>query len=494
MILCALMLVALSLVSCKKKTEPDLYFRSVSSARALTSCVKIDLKGASFDEFLNRGLIKVKSVEEEGVRYGVMTQAGEIVLPATYRSVTCSGDFLVAEGGEEVSRQHVFSREGVLLYVSDDAIDVTDVGGGYFSVVTKNAAYLLNGKGEDVLPGSMFDQSYVFSACGNYVLARSAEKGRTFIFHTLTSDVVYSFFNSETTSYIVAYLGGSDFAVVKTDLVDSSDYDVALDRGEEGKKYYKQTARRYTAGVSDPVLLSPGRFIVKIVNAYSFGMTEEARESFSLREGYQGVGFYETVGKAASGALSYYVGDASLTELKLLPAGVSPLLTFVNGTAAVSNASGAICFINESAEVTGVIDDAVYQDVFFSGEVAVASKVTDGGVLRRGGFDKNGKNVIPFEYAYISAFVGSKATASKGGKAYVVTSSGAETYVGDYAMPYYFDGFYETKSGDFIGVTSFDGAQMIAPTYQSFSAVRRYGDSVYVALSLGTVTDVYRLY
>ncbi len=494
MILCALVLVALSAVSCKKKTESASYFRSVSSARALTSSVKIDLKGASFDEFLNRGLIKVKSVEEEGVRYGVMNQAGESILPVSYRSVTCSGDFLIAEGGEEVSRHHVFSLDGTLLYVSDDEIEVTDVGGGFFSVVTKSTSYLFNGKGENVLPGSLLDQSYAFSACGNYVLARSAEKGRTFVFHTLTSDIIYSFFDSETTSYVVAYLGGSDFAVVKTDLADAADYDVALDRGAEGKKYYKQTVRRYTAGVSDPAVLSTGRFIVKIFNAYSVGMTEEDREGFSLKEGFQGVAYYETVGKTASGALSYYIGDASLKELKALPAGVSPLATFVNGTAAVSNASGAICFLNESAEVTGVIDDAVYQDVFFSGEVVVASKVTESGVLRRGGFDKSGKNVIPFEYSYISSFVGGKAVVSKGGKAYVMTSSGAETYVGDYTMPHYFDGFYETRSGDFVGATSFDGVPLIAPTYQTFSAVRRYGDSVYVALSLGAVTDVYRFY
>ena len=495
LIVCALLLVAFSAASCKKAGQKDEgFYRSVSAKRALTSSVKISLRGYTFENFLNRGYIKV-SEERDGVTYyGVLSGQGDVVLPVSYTLVNMEGDFIVAEGGEDISRQQVFSLDGRQLFVSEEELEVRDVGGGYFSAADRDSSYLYNSKGENVLPGTQLDASYSYSCCGNFVIAKSLTRRSTFIFHVLTSDIIFSFFDSESTNYLVAYMGGSDFAVVKTDVTDSSDYDVALNRGESGVVYYKQTVRRYTAGVPDPVTIQAGRFIVQIANRYSIGRTAEDRENFALKEGYHSVAYYKTEGKAASGELLYYIGDASLKELKTLPDGVSTLLAPVNGLAAATSLSGAIYFLNEKAEVTLTIDDAVYQNVVFTGEVVTASKVNENGVIRLGGFDKEGNEVIPFEYSYISAFVEGKAVASKEGRSYIVTTTGEQTYIGDYTFPYYFDGFYQVNEGGYIGAASYDGISLISPSYQSFNAVRRYGESVYVAISIGSVIDVYRLY
>ena len=55
------------------------------------------------------------------------------------------------------------------------------------------------------------------------------------------------------------------------------------------------------------------------------------------------------------------------------------------------------------------------------------------------------------------------------------------------------NGFYQTDEGGFAGLTSFDGVRLVAPSYQGIEDVRRYGDAVYVALYIGSATDVYRL-
>ena len=488
-ILCALV-AALTFVSCKKPQKTSDLYRSGTPRQALTSSTKISLSGYSFDSFLDRGMIKVTETREGVDYYGALGEMGEVVLPVSYTALTSSGDFLVAEGADGYS---VFSRSGKRLTTAEEYIEVNDVGGGYFSVTDRQYTYLYNAEGQNVLPGTQLDTTYEFSACGNFALAVSQTKGNVFVFHVLTSDIVLSFFNNESTKYSIAYVGGNDFVVIKNRVVTSSDYDLVLDRGSEGSVYYKQTVSRYTAGVESPVTLSPGRFLVQVANRYSIGVTEEMRAGFSLNEGYQAVSYYKTDGKRASGALGYYVADASLAEKRAMPDGVSPLFTPVNGTAATLTSSGAIVLLNENAEVTGAIDDAVYQDVLFSGEVVTASKQLESGVVRRGGFDKNGRVVIPFEYSYISAFVGDKAIATKNGKAYILTTSGAETYVGDYSFPHYFDGFYQTDEGGFAGLTSFDGVRLVAPSYQGIEDVRRYGDAVYVALYIGSATDVYRL-
>ena len=496
LILLALILVALSALSCRKKEAQEGFFTSISSRPALTSSAQVSLQGYTFDGFLSRGLIRVREVRDDGTYYGVLSGTGEIVVPVSYtllEMTESTGDFIVAEGGEESSKYHVFSMEGRLLYTSDHTIEVTDVGSGYFSVAEESNSYLFDGDGANALPGTLLDSTFSYSVCGDFILARSASKGRTFVFHARRSDTLLSFFDSETMNYLVSYSGGNDFIVVKTEKTDGAAYDVVIDRGE-GPTYYKQTVRRYTIGLADPVTLSPGRFIVKIYNAYSIGQTAATRETYALKEGYQGVAYYVTEGRKASGALNHYIADGSLREIKSMPYGVSALITPVDGIAAATNSQGVIFFFDENADVVGRIDDAVYQNVVFSGEIVTASKVTENGVIRLGGFDRSGRMVIPFEYSYISAFVGGKAVASKGGKAYLVTTDGREEYVGNYLMPHYFDGFYEVYRDGRIGATSFDGVVLIPPTYQNFTAVSRYQNVVYVAVTLGTVTDVYRLY
>lgn len=496
LIFMALILVALSAVSCgnKESSEPTGYYRSLSSREALRSATKVSLGGYAFDSFLNRGEIKVSETRGDITYYGVLSGRGDTVLPVNYTTILASGDFLVAEGGETESRRIVYSYSGKELYSASETYDVIDVGGGLFCVKTRTASHLYNGDGDEVLPGTSLDQTYEYSACGDYVIARSAERGRTFVFYNKTSNVLLSFFDTATREHFVYYVGDKDFIVTYTDKLESAaGCDVEIKR-DEGTVYYKQSVYRYTVGVAEPKLLTPGKFIVKINNKYSIGLTEWDRENYSLLDGYNAVSYYATEGRVASGALDHYIADNALTLLKELPEGVSALLSPVDGIAAVLSKDGAILYLDESAEVIGRIGDATYQDVVFAGEVVVASKIVESGVVRRGGFDSEGHNVIPFEYSYISAFVGGKAIATKGGKAYVITTSGAETYIGDYILPYYFDGFYQTDEGGYIGAASFDGVNLIPASYTSYTAVTAYEGSVYVALSLDNVTDVYRLY
>ena len=494
LILCALILVALSAVSCRKKTVQTTYYTSVDARLALTSSVQLSLRGYAFEEFMNREMIKVSEDRSDETYYGVISGAGDLVLPVSFLRLEMAGDFFVAEGGEETQTSNVYSLSGELLHTENRSIEVTDVGGGYFAIKAEEESHLYSPKGEEVLPGSHLDDTYSYVVCGNFVIAQSSYRDRIFVFHERTSDILLSFYDTSSVSYAVNYVGGSDFIVLINESVDASaDYDLEMTR-TEGKVYYKQTVRRYTIGVPEPTTLTPGRFLSSIYSKYSVGLTQEERECFALKEGYFAVAYYLREGKKASGALSHYIADGSLNEIKAIPEGVSALLSPINGVAAAVSAAGAILFFNESAEVVGRIDDAVYQNVIFSGEVVTASRVTESGVIRLGGFDRSGRLVLPFEYSYISAFVGGKAIASKGGKSYLVTTSGSETYIGDYSMPHYFDGFYEVKVGESVGATSFDGISLISPVYRAFSAVRRYGSRVYVAISIGAVTDVYRLF
>ena len=437
-------------------------------------------------------MIKVFETRDGETYYGAVNGEGEVVLATAYTKLSSVGDFLVAEGGVEQSERYVFSHGGAKLLTLSDLSEVKDIGGGYFSVVSGESSAVYDQTGKNVLPGTGLDDTYEYSSCGNFILARSEEKGSTLVFHALTSDIKLSFFDTESTSYSVAYVGGGDFVAVKTEVADASSYDVALDRGGE-TTYYKQIVRRYTVGVENPVTLDPGRFIVQIANRYSIGLTEADRASFSLKDGFNAVAYYKTEGKKATGALCYYVADGGLKPLKVMPDGVSPLFTLINGVGATLSSSGDIVFLNESGDEVGRVNDAAYQDIVFSGEVVVASKIV-GSNVKRGAINKNGAVVIPFEYSYISAFAGEKAVASKGGKTYVVTANGAETYICDEAFPHYFDGFYKTTAGTLVGITSLDGVSLVSPVYQGFAAVRRYGDVVYAALTLGSVTDVYRLY
>ena len=496
LILIAMMLVALSMVSCgnKEESDPASYYRSISSRGALRSASKVSLGGYAFESFLNRGEIKISEKRGDITYYGVLSGRGDSILPVSYTTILASGDFLIAEGGEETSRRIVYSYSGKELYSATEAYDVSDVGGGLFSVKTRTASHLYNGEGAEVLPGTSLDQTYDYSACGDYVIARSGERGRTFVFHARTSDLVYSFFDSSNRNHLVAYVGGKDFIVVYTDKLESAEgCDVEIKR-DEGTVYYKQSVYRYTVGVAEPTPLTPGKFIVKINNKYSIGVTEYERENYSLLDGYNAVSYYVTDGRVASGALNHYIADGALSTLKALPEGVSALYVPVDGVTAVVSKEGAILYLDESAEVFCRIADAAYQDVVFSGGMVVASKIVASGVVRRGGFDLEGHNVIPFEYSYISAFVGGKAIATKDGKAYVITTTGSETYIGDFSMPYYFDGFYQIERGGYVGAMSFDGVELIPASYTAFAAVTRYEETVYVALTLGDVADVYRLY
>ena len=123
-----------------------------------------------------------------------------------------------------------------------------------------------------------------------------------------------------------------------------------------------------------------------------------------------------------------------------------------------------------------------------------ASKVLSSGSRKIGGFDQTGKEVIPFEYNYISEFIGGKAVAVKQGKAYLIDTAGGATYIGDNDFPYYWEGFYEDVTDGTLGLTSFNGVELLPHRFTGLLGVKRSGNEVFVALRTSEgKTEVYRL-
>lgn len=483
----------LSFPSCKKGKEAA-YYSSRESRHELTSSVRVPMGDYSFDAFLNRGMIRVSQGGETEQKYGVLNLDGEVILPARYESVTMQGDFFLLGGDLSGSLYEVASLEGERVYASDLPLSITDVGGGCVAITEGKNSYLYDSNGNNILPGTSLDNTYEYLSCGAFVIARSAVRNNAFVFHALTSEIRLRFLGSESVSYEVSYAGGNNFIVIRNETVtEKEDYTFALKRSD-GTRYFKQTLSLYVIGSDAPRSLEADRPIVSVSGKYAFGVSEEEREKFSLNEGYFAVRYYVTEGKTSDGTMAYYLSDASLREIRTLPSGISPILTMVDGRAAALSNEGAIYLFDQNLAVLAKIDDAPYQSLVFSGGVITASKLVNG-ARRIGGFDLTGKEVIPFEYSYISEFYGEKAVATKGGKAYLVDKQGGAEYVAEAEFPFYWEGFYEKQSGGLIGLTSFGGHELFPCRYQSFKGVRRYGDEVLVALEgQNGTTEVYRLF
>ena len=250
--------------------------------------------------------------------------------------------------------------------------------------------------------------------------------------------------------------------------------------------------KKYTIGESAPRTLSFDKPIYSLTDRYAFGVTQEERENYPLNEGYFALRYYVTKGKDSDGSLAYCLTDASLNELASLPEGISPVQRMVNGACAVVGESGKLYLVNDKLEVVKTFEDSAYQSVSYSGSVVTASKIAANAL--RGCYDANGQVVVPFEYSYISDFFGGKAAASKGGKTYLVGVDGSVSYLSDEAFPYYWQGFSVTTVSGKIGLTSFEGKELVSPAYDSLGGVKRVGSEMAVALSADELWTIYRLF
>ena len=483
----------LSLFSCKKKEESPVFCTSLSERPALTSAIEVPLGNKKFHSFLNRRLICVTEQGEDSLLYGVIDETGKEILPAEYSSLSMVGDFFLAGGNLTTALFFVFNRAGEEIFHSDSALTIRDCGGGYVSVTEEGKAYLYDEKGQNVLPGTSLDSSYKFLSCGDFVIAKSASANALFVFHAGTSEVVLSFFGNDQIAYSAFYLGGNDFIVLCDRTVTSSDDYTLAKKTSEQTTYLKQTVYRYTVGVSTPKVLSVKHHLESVNDRYSFELTQEDRETYALNAGYYAVRYYVADGKVTDGSLAYYLSDASLSELKSLPEGISPVITMWEGLGVTSAPSGAIYYLDDKLNVVKIIDDAQYQSVVFSGGGAVASKLVENGTRRRGAFDREGNVLIPFEYSYISDFVGKKAVVSVGENSYLADGAGNKTFLAKESFPFLWDGFYIVVQGEKTGLLSFDGATLVSCRYDDLVGARRYGDSVFVALSIGERQEVFRL-
>ena len=207
----------LSFFSCKKKTaDAGPFYAAAEEQRALTDKIAVSLGEYDFAAFLNRGFIKISAETYDSTLYGAMDRDGEVVIPTHYSSLKMEGDFFLAEGTLATDLYAVMNRQGETIYTSDNYLEIKDVGGGLVEIRENDERSLLyNDKGEDVLAGTSLDASYEYSACGEYVLAKSKLRCKIFVFRLSTGDTLLKLLGEGVMSYEVAYLGGKDFLVVE---------------------------------------------------------------------------------------------------------------------------------------------------------------------------------------------------------------------------------------------------------------------------------------
>ena len=486
-----ILILILALCSCKKQEQTlSSYYESFTANRALTGKIAISLGDYVFVNTLNRGMIAIKDAEDH---YGAMDRDGNVLIePTLYSGLSMVGDFFLAEGNLETGLYVVLNLKGEIVYTSFKRIEIKDVGDGCVSVKEDESTYLFNDKGEDVLGGTSLDSTCEYTVCKDYVLARSTARKKVFAFYRRTGDVLLSLYGSSNVSFDAAYLGGKDFLVICEENVTSSDtYTYSIKETEE-TRYVRQTVQVHSLDGSTPKTIRTEEPICSLSDRYAFGVTQQDRENYPLKEGYYAMRTYHLDGKVADGSLNACVTDASLTPLARLPEEINPLIRPVNGVAAALGSSGTIYLVNDRLEVLKTFDDAVYQSVSFTGELIVATNLSAG--KKRGCLRKNGDVAIPFEYSYISDFYGNFAVASKEGKSYAVGTDGSVRQIGEENFPYYWLGYYETTAGTKIGIASLDGTELVPATYDTLEGMGRYGGEVFVALKKDGKTTLFRLF
>jgi len=499
-LLLILVLCVTGFLSCKRKGEEEVppstghYYTSLSAPTIPTTALKLSLGGYVFAGFFDgKEYIKVSAAESGETRYGVVNTKGEIVVPVSFNKITMNGDFFMAEGSLANQLYHVYNEKGVELRASNNRLILSDIGDGIAVITEGSVVTLYDEMGEELLSGSSFDDSYAFSSCGKYLLATSTKRNKVFLFDRKTGDLRRSYLGTDTITYTLHYAGGDDFIVIANERVSADqDYTAAIKQTED-TLYLRQTVSSVNVVDKQVKRLSVDRFIYSLTNRYSVGKTETMRRNFSLKEEYFALCYYILDGKKSDGSYAYCLTDRSLGILKELPEGLSPFLT-VQENYAVAEVAGSICVYNDSLDLLVKIDDATYQTVAFSCGRITASKLV-GEYRVMGAFDYDGKVVIPFEYGVISSFVGDKAYAAKSGDVYLVDQAGTATFLmqSAYEGYWYWDGFYEKKEGDRISILSYDGKTLVPFDYDTYVESVRVGNSVFIALRVGSVTDVFLL-
>ena len=492
LVILTVVILLLSFCSCKKEVEQSSsYYVAASPNPALTTKIEVPIEGYTFVTFLNRGVIEI--TDESGAYYGAMNRDGKVLIePTRFSGLSMEGDFFLAEGNLEEGLYAVLNLNGEVVYSSFKALSITDVGEGCVRIEEDGLSCLFNEKGEDLMGATSLDSTYEYSVCKDYITARSKTRKNAFVFERSTGDTLLSLYGGTSISFDLAYLGGKNFLVIREESVDAkSDYSYSIKEGES-TRYVRQTLQVHSLDGSNPRTVTTEGPLYSLTDRHSFGVTQQARENYPLKEGYFVLRTYRLNGKSADGSVNCCVTDASFTPLARLPEELNPLIRPVNGVAAVTGAEGVIYLVDGELNLLKTFDDATYQSASISGTMITATKLGSGS--KRGCLDMNGNVVIPFEYSYISEFFGKYAVASKGGKSYVVGTDGSIREIAEENFPYYWLGYYETTAAGKIGIASLDGSELVPTAYDTLEGVGRYGGEVFVALKKDGKTTVFRLF
>ena len=495
LILCLLSCLALCAVGCETTARDDSYYRLFASHISPSHSVKTDLFGYDFEDFLERDYILVSETKEDKTLYGVVNGAtNRLLFAPLYVDVEMIGDFFLLSPDEGGGDYRVTASDGTIIAEEQMKPTISDVGQGYVCVTTTSASTVYNSKGAEALPTSFLDENYVYTACGNFMMAMDSVKGDYQVFDLRTGESKLTLFPPTNTVLSVHYAGGNDFIVIyDTETSNEDNYDVVLQMGGGSLIYLKQTIRRLTVGMSMPRTVTFPGYVASVSSKTSFGKTERMREQYPVKDGYLTVGLYNVTGKDADGSIRYVLTDDSLNVVAELPDGIRPDTNTVDGYFLSGMQTANVQLFNDKLESILTLSEGPYHSALLSDGVIVVSKVNNGASLYAA-YDTKGNLLIDYKYSYLSEFISGKSIGVRDKKSYLVGKDGSETLISDDPLPYWWDGYYERTENGRIGLTSYNGTVLTPASYESVEDVSRYGDTVYVALRIGNAVEVFKLY
>jgi len=489
-----LLLVLTCTFGCKQTTTDNGYYYYFSSAIAPNTATAVDLSGYTFSEFLNRHCIAVSTTEGEATFYGVVNgDSGKVIITPTCDEVEMYGDFFLLNCSETNNNYQVKSLDGTLIFESQNRPEISDIGGGYVSITVGDVSSVYNSKGEEMIAGSLMNGDYEYSACSNFLIARSTKVGDCHIFNLHTGELKKSFYPKNETLFTVHYAGGNDFIVIYDYYIEEGgDYDILLREAGGSEVRLKQSISRFTIGVDTPHTIPFTGYIASVRSRYAFDMTQEERENYPLQEEYFSIGTYNVTNKTADGKVTYFVTDRRLNKLVEMPNGIRPDTKCTDGYFMSGLQSNKVMLFDSKLNPILTLPEERYYSATLSDGAIVATILSDKRAAY-GAYDLEGNVIIEFKYSYLSAFISGKAIGVHDGKSYLVSKSGEEEYIGENKNPFYWDGYYVRTENERIGLTSYNKTTLTSATYDSVQDYKRFGDTVYVALQTENVTIVYKL-